>query len=153
MTVGDVIVDVGGSTHVRFESVLAVPHPRAREGKGEKKEGRTTTTHDHHAKIEPPRLTTFVPDVDDEPAGRVEDVLPTHHARREHECGWGCTTRYRDRGGDGAAGSRLRLHGVVNQACPVGVVSARTRPRRAAIQFDVVDDGRCLPSLKRVFGF
>ena len=125
-------VDVGGDIHVRFESSLFRIHEHSgRRGR----ENETTTTHDDRAEIEPLCLTTFVPNVDDEPLGWNEDVLPTHHARREHGRGHGCGC---------TAGTHF--HGMVDQACPVGMVSARARPRWTPIQFDVVDDGRCFPS-------
>ena len=83
---------------------------------GEGRENETTATHDDRVEIEPLCLITFVPNVDDEPLGWNEDVLPTHHARREHGRGHGC-----------GCTAGMRFHGMVDQACPVGMVSARTR--------------------------
>ena len=77
-------------------------------------------THDDHAEIEPLCLTTFIPNVDDELSRQIEDVLPAHHARRER-----CTTTRRwGQGQYDATGTRL--YGMVDQACPVGVVATGT---------------------------
>ena len=47
------------------------------------RERETMATHNDRTEIEPLCLTTFVPNVDDELSGRIEDVLPAHHAHCE----------------------------------------------------------------------